>query len=432
MPDITPNAENTAPKEIIPEKKPPKSRRIFWIVSGVLFLLAVFAAWFTLSSRLDSDRLSPLLNASIKRQIHRDIRFSGVEFSPAEGISIRNVFISERPDFLSGNFISADKIVFKLRIIPLLRRRLIIDEIHLANPKIGLKRGKTGPWNFWDISLMSSGDILVEWKVKKVVLEGAVIDIKDSRSGAFVRIENSRLDFGNYIADGDNLSIASRGYLNGDLAGKKAQGSWVFNGEANFRRSRLISFFGNMEIAEASYADAAVEKAAVRWESFGLERPFSGRKIAMSLKASNCLIKTSKSALPADWRNAERWIVYPVKLLSQIKGVRFPEDKDAAIDYVEAAFSSGGGLIKLKPFYVKSPVFNLDLDCKVYAAEKKISLYAEAGLGDKTMLFKADGPLSGPEMQPEMSYAVRQKIMRIFNDISQALEKLEGEQQAED
>lgn len=69
-----------------------------------------------------------------------------------QGLSVSDFKVSERPTFETGTFVTSEKFVVRPRLLPLLKKQIVIREIRLVKPRISLVRDAAGQkFNFSDL-----------------------------------------------------------------------------------------------------------------------------------------------------------------------------------------------------------------------------------------------------------------------------------------
>lgn len=402
------------------------SKLKFWMkklfVVTVILHAAGAAFVFTLPRLLGLSGIPSAVSDSVRQQIRRDIRVGKTGFSLLGGLTAENVSVSERPDFSAGEFLKVRKLVLKVSLISLLRRRILVDEIRLSGPVAAFRRGASGPWNFHDLALLSasdSGPLAVSWHVKRILLDDVSLRVSDARKNLDLRLENARLRLDHYSSHGGNFSFSSGGDFSGDMGGSASRGSWKLDGGANFEYSRLASSSGGMELRDASRPDARIEKASVKWDLFRLNRPLMERKLRVGLECSNfTVLNGGAGGVENSWR---KWLVYPIEILSGVKGKRPPDLREIKLDKVEAGFYFDDGYFAVTPFSVDGPAVNLRASLDMDGPGRKIALEMNSRLGEQTVSLSAEGPLKSPEVKPEMSYVVGCKLSFLFNELEKAV-----------
>jgi uncharacterized protein YhdP len=129
-----------------------KKKKIL-VLAVVLFsavTLAV-AAVIIVPRTFDPEAYRAGLIQTLKTELNRDIRYAKGEFSlwfrPA--FTFTDVVILERD--AQTTFIAADRLSFKLTLLPLLRKKIVLREVVLENPRIALVREADGTFNVNDL-----------------------------------------------------------------------------------------------------------------------------------------------------------------------------------------------------------------------------------------------------------------------------------------
>ncbi len=119
------------------------------IACGVLLVLLA-AALLLLEFVIDLTPYIPRITKPISDALHRTVTIETISHTilRGPGASLRQVTISE-PDHTTV-WANASEITAKLRLIPLLSKRIEISKIALKQPDIVLKRASNGVWNIAD------------------------------------------------------------------------------------------------------------------------------------------------------------------------------------------------------------------------------------------------------------------------------------------
>ena len=76
-----------------------------------------------------------------------DVKINDINVSVFSGVSLKGVAVAN-PEGYPGQLLTADAFVLRYRLLPLLRRRVEIEEVSLRKPTIELVRGDKGQWNY--------------------------------------------------------------------------------------------------------------------------------------------------------------------------------------------------------------------------------------------------------------------------------------------
>src|SRR5439155_1227352 len=121
-------------------------RRAALVAAGAaLILVAALAALAYFASR-HSDRLL----AEVGKGLGRDLRAERVGFTirGGAGVTLAGVSIAEEPGLDTKEpFLTAREIELRLRLLPLVRRRLVVDRVLVEEPVVNLVRTESGAMN---------------------------------------------------------------------------------------------------------------------------------------------------------------------------------------------------------------------------------------------------------------------------------------------
>jgi len=127
-----------------------KKKKILAAVLISVMVLAV-AAVIIVPRTFDLEAYRAGLIQTLKTELNRDIRYAKGEFSlwfrPA--FTFTDVVILEKD--AQTTFIAADRLSFKLTLLPLLRKKIVLREVVLESPRIALVREADGTFNVNDL-----------------------------------------------------------------------------------------------------------------------------------------------------------------------------------------------------------------------------------------------------------------------------------------
>jgi uncharacterized protein involved in outer membrane biogenesis len=123
--------------------------KIAVIVVGVLVLLGVGLSLFV-KSYLSSDKLKSILLPKAETAIGRKVLLDEINVSLFKGIVAKGLSVKERDG--QKDFLKAGRFILSYRLLPLLKKQLVISKIEIASPSIAIKRDREGKYNFSDIT----------------------------------------------------------------------------------------------------------------------------------------------------------------------------------------------------------------------------------------------------------------------------------------
>jgi AsmA protein len=125
-----------------------KLLKIAGIVVGVLILLIIGLSIFV-KSYLSSDRLKPLILPKAEAMTGRKVLLDDINVSLFRGIVAKGLSVKERDG--QKDFLKVGRFVLSYRLLPLLKKQLVISKIEIGSPSISVKKERGGRYNFSDI-----------------------------------------------------------------------------------------------------------------------------------------------------------------------------------------------------------------------------------------------------------------------------------------
>lgn len=165
----------------------------------------------------------------------REAKIGKISIDLLSGIEISDFYLSEYPDSKSGAFFSAKNILFKVKLLPLMRQSIIASEFSVTSPSINLSRKKDGTFNF--DSLISS---LPHRKHKILPYFLLISDFKITNGEAtFINEDTSfkGLILKNLDISAKNISLTSpfESTVSGDIFYKKNKFHLLIRGNVNIK-----------------------------------------------------------------------------------------------------------------------------------------------------------------------------------------------------
>ena len=127
-----------------------KALKVSLIVVAVLIAVVVVLAGagiYFANRYVQSPAFKEQVLAAAHKELGLDVRIDEFKASLFSGVSLRGVTISNPKEF-SGNLLTADTFVLRYRLLPLLHRRVEIEQLSLDKPVITLARNDKSEWNY--------------------------------------------------------------------------------------------------------------------------------------------------------------------------------------------------------------------------------------------------------------------------------------------
>lgn len=176
----------------------------FWLKAAAACLaagiLALGGAAVMLRRLLSPEKLQALAAENGRKYLDREVRFKDLSLGLARGLTMEGFELSERPDFAAGTFLKIESLNFRIRLAPLLSRRVVIDRVRLEGPELRIVLGKDGRLNFADLletktkttasdngkndGPAEAGELPFSLAIREARLEGGRLVYRDIAGGA--------------------------------------------------------------------------------------------------------------------------------------------------------------------------------------------------------------------------------------------------------
>ena len=121
---------------------------IFFLITGVLFASGLLL----LRKLLPPEKVKERIAQEVSARFNREIELGKIQIGLLKGIVVEDFAFSEFPNFKNGTFVESKQFSLKFQILPLLKKKVIIDQIELKDPKIRIVRNGDGKtFNFSDL-----------------------------------------------------------------------------------------------------------------------------------------------------------------------------------------------------------------------------------------------------------------------------------------
>ena len=123
-----------------------------WITVLAIPVILVITGIVIATLYFTSDRLRALIIPRIEEETHRTVvvRNASLSFFPSFGVVVEGLAVSNPrgKSFDRAEFLSLEKLVLDVKILPLLKRQLEISRISLFHPRLYLERSADGTRNY--------------------------------------------------------------------------------------------------------------------------------------------------------------------------------------------------------------------------------------------------------------------------------------------
>src|SRR4030043_2462389 len=125
-----------------------KLLKVAGIVVGILVLLIIGLSIFV-KSYLSSDRLKPIILPKAEAMTGRKVLLDEISVSLFKGIVAKGLSVKEKDG--QKDFVKVGRFVLSYRLLPLLKKQLVISKIEIVSPSVSIRKERGGKYNFSDI-----------------------------------------------------------------------------------------------------------------------------------------------------------------------------------------------------------------------------------------------------------------------------------------
>ena len=241
------------------------------LLSVLILAAGALAAAATLALKrfLPPEKVRTLVIEGARKTLNREVRLQGISLSALKGLSIQGLEVSEVPDFRAGSFAAASSFSLRVKLLPLLRKRVVVDSILLDGLRVSVRRGPGGGFNFSDMASSttaqspvdgaSAGGLPLELAVRRAVVRDGEILYQDALSGERLKVSalQAKLDDFSLTRPFDaEVSLKAEGRL-----GQRAIAA-------------ALSFAGRVDLASGAPDRFAVSVREASCEQAGAPGPF--------------------------------------------------------------------------------------------------------------------------------------------------------------
>jgi hypothetical protein len=126
-----------------------KLSKVAIVVVGILVLLFTGLTIFV-KSYLSSDRLKPIILPRAEALTGRRVQLDEINVSLFKGIVAKGLSVKEKDE--QRDFLKIGRFVLSYRLLPLLKKQLVISKIEIVSPSISIRKERGRRYNFSDIT----------------------------------------------------------------------------------------------------------------------------------------------------------------------------------------------------------------------------------------------------------------------------------------
>lgn len=238
---------------------------VAFLLGGLTAVLAAIAIF--LMATFDADRIKSEITRVVKEKKDRNLAIGGavsLSLWPNVGVRLGNTTLSERGS--DKPFAALEGVRIAVAPLPLLSKRLVVDEIQLIGIQASVVRGKDGTFNFDDLFTKDATDAeALRFDIAGVRVKDGQISFRDEAAGRKIDFSEVNLTTGR-LGNAAQGPLAATFRLTGDLprmaAKVSAAGQYRYDLDQKQYALAGLDFKLQGDIADVQGVDA--ELSAVR------------------------------------------------------------------------------------------------------------------------------------------------------------------------
>jgi len=139
-------------------------KKILSIIAAVL-IIVIIMLFILMKIYVTPDRVKKFLMPAAETALNRKVTLDKINISLFKGIEISNFSIKEADG--TTDFLTSKTFVLKYEFLPLLTKKLVINELRIISPDIRIVRDRDGRFNFETISKKQTETVKEEKKESK-------------------------------------------------------------------------------------------------------------------------------------------------------------------------------------------------------------------------------------------------------------------------
>lgn len=393
--------------------------RLRLVLAALLLLAAAGGTMAYFKYKQLTSYIAGELGGQASKKLGRQVRFSGLAFSPLKGIVISDACVSRRPDFSKGEFFCAKKAVIRPQLAAVLRNRVYFSSILLERPVLKV-RERGGRWDFEDLlALLPETDkgLYLTWNASEVVLEDGELQADLETTGLSLALEGADLKLEHYSNLGGNYGLEASGLLKSAVKGRLFSAKVELEADANFDYHGLASTRGGLEAEDLAYGEITLESLKTDWTLFNMRKPLAEKNYSASFSAEGLRV-------PSHGNKVRDSVAEGLAMFSAAMGKPAPKIEDIEISSLKAAFSLDDLRLSVKGVELRSNFLELDSSITIFGPEKKADAALKAAIGANRLEMTAAGPMAAPRIKPLLSSTLSSKFKGALASLEAGLLKI--------
>lgn len=182
------------------------------IISAIAVLIIAFAVFIKIY--VTPERVKGFIVPTAEKALNRKVQIGEISISIFKGIGLKDFSIKEADE--TRDFVKCKEFVLKFKLLPLLSKQVIIDELRLVSPAVKIERGPDGKYNFEGIGKKegpevtevepdAAGGLPISLTVNKIAVQDAKFSLADAMKELPEIKSTADIDISVKSSDGSNI-----------------------------------------------------------------------------------------------------------------------------------------------------------------------------------------------------------------------------------
>jgi AsmA protein len=182
----------------------------FSVIAVIIIAFAVFIKIY-----VTPERVKGFIVPTAEKALNRKVQIGDISIGIFKGIGLSDFSIKEADQ--TTDFVKCREFVLQFKLLPLLSKQVVIDELKLVSPEVKIERGPDGKFNFEDIGKKEvpeevkeekpeeAGGLPISLTVNKIAIQDAKFSLADSMKELPDVKSTADIDISIKSADGANI-----------------------------------------------------------------------------------------------------------------------------------------------------------------------------------------------------------------------------------
>lgn len=358
--------------------------------------------------KFGADRLVSVLQEAINRKII----VKEYSASRQSGIILKEICISQIPDFSKGNFLCSDKISFSPDYFSQKENDFNFDALYFENPVLNISK-TNGVWDFNDLLELLPKDnkpLSQSWKTNTLKIKNATININDADKDTSVAMRDTDIFIDKTGKGNTSFSIDANARLTVKTRDKNLSAAINTQSVYNFLDNQLNYARGKASLSEVNFNAINLGRIDADFDLNGIFLPIIKKDYLVKVSAKNIIVPQNSGKYYDD-------ISHYLRLFASVSGYPSTVIKDAEITDITGHFKLLDNSISLSNVVFKSNFLNADINMAIDATKNTSAATTKISVGKKTVNLQFNGTINNPKIISPACESLSRHLTKTYTDL---------------